>query len=126
MTRLQRLTGLIVCGYLSWAGSARADAVTDWNAIAVQTINAAVPPRLSASPFLDIAMVQAAVYDAVEAIDRRFKPYHVKIPGASGSPDAARKSKLWARSERWLVAATARIDPRDTSCPIWRSGRIRR
>ena len=34
-------------------------------------------------------MVQAAVYDAVQAIDRRFKPYYVKIPGASGSPAAA-------------------------------------
>ena len=26
----------------------------------------------------------------------------------------------------FLVAATARIDPRDTSCPPWRSGRIRK
>jgi hypothetical protein len=34
-------------------------------------------------------MVQAAVYDAVEAITGRFRPYHVHIPGASGSPDAA-------------------------------------
>jgi len=34
-------------------------------------------------------MVHAAVYDAVESIDRRFKPYHVTIPGASGSPAAA-------------------------------------
>ena len=51
MTRLQRLTGLIVCGYLSWAGSARADAVTDWNAIAVQTILAAVPPVRAQLPY---------------------------------------------------------------------------
>jgi len=29
------------------------------------------------------------VYDAVVAIDGRFKPYHVQIPGASGSPAAA-------------------------------------
>jgi hypothetical protein len=34
-------------------------------------------------------MVQAAVYDAVQAIDRRFKPYYVEIPGASGSPVVA-------------------------------------
>src|SRR5688572_16074472 len=36
-----------------------------------------------------MAIVQAAVYDAVQAIDRRFEPYHVEIPGASGSPEVA-------------------------------------
>jgi hypothetical protein len=64
-----------------------ADAVVDWNAIAVQAITTAVPPR--AAPFLDIAVVQAAVYDAVEAIDKRFRPYHASIPGAVGSTAAA-------------------------------------
>jgi hypothetical protein len=63
--------------------------VADWNAVAVQAIITAVPPRGGAASLLDIAMVHAAVYDAVEAIDGRFKPYHLKIPGASGSPAAA-------------------------------------
>ena len=89
MTRLQRLTGLIVCGYLSWAAPARADAVVDWNANAVQAVLAAVPPRPGPSAVLDMAMVHTAMYDAVEAIDKRFKPYHVQIPGASGNPSAA-------------------------------------
>jgi hypothetical protein len=66
----------------------RADAVTDWNAIAIQTI-AGVPSHPGATALLDSAMVQAAVYDAVVAIDGRFRPYHVHIPGASGSPEAA-------------------------------------
>src|SRR5262245_22264189 len=69
--------------------SASADAVADWNAIAVQTISTATPARPVTVVFLDVAMVQAAVYDAVQAIDKRFKPYHVEIPGASGSPEAA-------------------------------------
>jgi hypothetical protein len=69
--------------------TARADAVTDWNDIAIQTISAATPARPAPVAFLDMAIVQAAVYDAVQAIDRRFKPYHVEIPGASGSPEAA-------------------------------------
>jgi hypothetical protein len=69
--------------------SASADAVTDWNAIAVQTISAATPARPAPVSFLDMAIVQAAVYDAVQAIDKRFKPYHVEIPGAFGSPEAA-------------------------------------
>jgi hypothetical protein len=69
--------------------SASADAVADWNAIAVQTISAATPARPNPVSVLDMAIVQAAVYDAVQAIDKRFKPYHVEIPGASGSPEAA-------------------------------------
>jgi hypothetical protein len=67
---------------------ARADAVTDWNAIAIQTI-AGVPTHPGATALLDSAMIQAAVYDAVEAITGRFRPYSVHIPGASGSPSAA-------------------------------------
>lgn len=67
------------------SGTAKADVVTDWNAIAVQaTVTAA-----RATGVLDIAMVQAAIYDAVQAIERRFEPYYVEIPGASGSPEAA-------------------------------------
>ena len=67
----------------------RADAVTDWNAIAVQTIVNAGPTHGSAVSFLDNATVQVAVYDAVEAFDGKFKPYHVQISGAFGSPAAA-------------------------------------
>src|SRR5215472_12868512 len=74
---------------VSWWHIARADAVLDWNAIAADTISTASPPRPGPVGFLDMAVVQAAVYDAVQAIDGKFKPYHVQIPGASGSPEAA-------------------------------------
>src|SRR5262245_29797922 len=67
-----------------------ADAALDWNLIAVQTVLAANPPRPGPTvPFLDLAVVQAAVHDAVQAIEQQFEPYHVEIPGASGSPEAA-------------------------------------
>ena len=69
--------------------TARADAVTEWNAIAVQTVLTAGASRPGPSGFLDVAMVQAAVYDAVQAIERRHQPYFVEVPGASGSPAAA-------------------------------------
>jgi hypothetical protein len=71
------------------ATSTGTDAATDWNAIAVQALATAAPPRPGPVAFLDLAIVQAAVHDAVQAIDRRFEPYHVHIPGASGSPEAA-------------------------------------
>src|SRR3979490_3225104 len=90
MQLLKRYCALTLCFAMPLAMSsvARADAVTDWNAIAIQTI-AGVPSHPGATAFLDSAMVQAAVYDAVVAITGRFRPYHVHIPGASGSADAA-------------------------------------
>src|SRR5262249_97641 len=55
----------------------RANAVTDWNAIAPNPIvvTAGQPPPASA---LSFAMVQGAVYDAVNAIDRGHQPYLVQ------------------------------------------------
>jgi hypothetical protein len=74
---------------VSWWQIARADAVLDWHEITVNTVSTASPPRPGPVGFLDMAVVQAAVYNAVQAIDGKFKPYHVQIPGASGSPEAA-------------------------------------
>ena len=73
---------------LAMSSVVRADAVTDWNAIAIKII-AATPSHPGATSFLDSAIVQAAVYDAVESITGRFRPYAVHVPGASGSPAAA-------------------------------------
>jgi hypothetical protein len=56
---------------------AHADAVTDWNAIASNAIvtTAGQPPAVSA---LSFAIVQGAVYDAVNAIDGGYRPYLVR------------------------------------------------
>jgi hypothetical protein len=66
---------LIAVGLITMASPAVCtDAVTDWNAIASATIvaKAAQPPPVSA---LSFAMVQGAVYDAVNAIDGGHQPY---------------------------------------------------
>ena len=89
MKRSRRFTCLIVCGSLILASPALADVVVDWNAIALQTVFSAVPPRPGPSLILDLAMVQAAVHDAIQAFEKRFEPYAVAIPNASGSPVAA-------------------------------------
>src|SRR5262249_18013737 len=70
--------------------SARADVITDWNAIATTTIfTSGIPvPAVPGSRIL--AMTHAAIHDALNAIDRRYKPYaldRVAEPGAS--PEAA-------------------------------------
>jgi hypothetical protein len=78
-------------GTLGWSHVARADAVTDWHKIAENTLcsGPATPPRSGPVGLIDMAIVQAAVYDAVQNIGGKYKPYHVTIPGASGSPEVA-------------------------------------
>ena len=76
--------------FLGGAAAARADAVTDWSDITSQaSVTAIGAGRPLPVTFLDFATVHAAIYDAVQAIEGRFEPYHVVIPGASGSPAAA-------------------------------------
>jgi hypothetical protein len=78
-------------GALGWSNAASADAVTDWHEIATNTFcsGPGTPPRSGPVGFLDLAIVQAAVYDAVQNIGGKYKPYRTTIPGASGSPEAA-------------------------------------
>ena len=78
---------LVVLFTLTLSISARADAVTDWNRIAVQEVVIAARPGPAGT--LDTAVVQLAVYDAVQAIVGEYQPYHVVIPGATGSPSSA-------------------------------------
>jgi len=89
MTGVRRIAGLVAFGCLVWAGPAAADPVTDWNAITLQVIGAAVPPRPGPSGVLDLATVHVAVHDAVQAFEHRFKPYGSHIRHASGSRTAA-------------------------------------
>ena len=88
MTGLRRLTGLIVCSCLIWAAPAAADPIAELNVIAADTIFAGGRPA-GASPLLDFAMVHAAIHDAVQAYEKRFKPYAAHIHHASGSRVAA-------------------------------------
>jgi len=80
---------LIACGILGIFGAgalAHADAVTDWNAITLDAVTAGRPGPIG---MVDVALVQAAVHDAVQALDRRYEPYHVEIRGARGRRSAA-------------------------------------
>ena len=78
---------LVVAVMLGIPATAAADAVADWNAIAVQaTLTGARP---GPSGFADLATVHVAIYDAVQSIEKQFQPYYVEIAGASGSPAAA-------------------------------------
>jgi hypothetical protein len=86
MTIIRATAGLIACVSLTWTAPAFADAVTHWNEIAAASVAAG---RAGPIGQVDLALVQAAVHDAVQAIEGRFEPYYAEVPGASGSLDAA-------------------------------------
>ncbi len=86
MKQLNLVARTAMCALTIWTGSVCADAVTDWNDITMAAVTASRPGPVG---MLDVALVQVAVHDAVQAIDRRYEPYHVEIKGAKGSRSAA-------------------------------------
>ena len=87
MSNLRIHLALISAISLSWALPTQADAVTEWNAV---TANCSVN-RIGPSGLFDIALVQSAVHDAVQAIQGRFEAYEYENPAllGAGSPEAA-------------------------------------
>ena len=85
--KLQTCRNIVLAIIFAIPATVNADVVTDWNAITVQATVTANRP--GPSSVVDIAIVHVAIYDAVQAIEKRYTPYYVEIPGASGSPVAA-------------------------------------
>jgi PAP2 superfamily len=90
---------------------ARADAVTDWNVIATNAILAPPAPSAHAST-LSFAMVQGAVYDAVNAIDGGHRRYLVR-PAANpwDSKDAAAATAAFRVLSALLPAQVPTLQP---------------
>jgi hypothetical protein len=97
MKRLKNIALLLGALAASGWAPAQASVVTDWNAITLvcvqgQAAPVAIPPnRLGPTGNLDVALVHAAVHDAVQAHQGRFEPYHYENPAllGVGSPEAA-------------------------------------
>ena len=67
----------------------RADVIADWNVIVLREAVAAA--RQGGSPAIDIATMHAAMYDAVQAIEKDYDPYRVTdVPNATGLRKQAR------------------------------------
>ena len=75
--------GIVVLMGIVGAENARADVVTDWNEMAFRAAVVANTPALNMTRFA--AIVQAAVFDAVNGIDRRYTPIHVAAAGPAGA-----------------------------------------
>lgn len=80
------VTALGIC--IAAATTTRADVIADWNIIGLGEAVAAA--RQGGSPSIDMATMHAAMYDAVQAIEKDYEPYRVTdVPNATGSPVAA-------------------------------------
>jgi PAP2 superfamily protein len=80
-TILQCVLCLVMVGSLSRI--ARADEVSDWNEMLFRAAVAAGSSPLNMSRFA--ALAQAAVFDAVNGIDRRYEPIHVAPAAPAGA-----------------------------------------
>ena len=102
---------------------ARADTVTAWNQQATDTliVTAGQGPTVSA---LHLAMVHGAVYDAVNAIDRRHEPY-LGAPRAQRwySKDAAAATAAYRVLVSIVPAQQAALQPRYQESACSHSGR---
>jgi hypothetical protein len=108
MSKPRIFTGIAVLVYLASMVPAQANVISDWNAVTLQYVSGdptaipAIPAGRGGPPgLLDIALVQAAVHDAVQAIEGRFQPYYYSDPSkfGIGSVDAA----VAAAAHRMLV-----------------------
>jgi hypothetical protein len=108
---------LSVVALLAVVGSVHADVVTDWNNIAQQAIrvNGANPGSSSR----ELAMVHAAIYDSIVAIDQDYQPIVVHASAAAGtSREAAAAAAAYntlstlypAQQATFLAAYNAQIN----------------
>jgi hypothetical protein len=88
MKRTNYFYGLLLV-LLGGATPAFADAVTDWNEITVAAVTAGRPGPIG---IVDIALVQIAVHDAVQALEQRFEPYHAELATRPGERHKGRPS----------------------------------
>lgn len=109
---MKRMIGLMLCGLLMHATYAHADngddPVVEWNRITVDAVTMGRPGPIGT---VDIALVQIAVHDAVQAIEKRFEPYLFDVERATGSRSAAVAAAAHDMLVAMYPAQAATLDP---------------
>ena len=109
LKRRTLVTLLALMAALSSASAARADVVTDWNTAALNAIRAGKtpPPRASRA----LAILHAAIYDAVNGINRTHESYFVQsaVP-RSASKEAAASAAAHETLTALFPASAASFD----------------
>ena len=80
---------VVLGGWLAVGPAAHADTIPEWNLITAETLQTAQAGTGLAHSRV-YAMVHGAMFDAVNAVERRYHPYAADLEAAAGaSPDAA-------------------------------------
>ena len=110
---MNKQSHVVACGLLSimtYTASCRADTVTDWDTKATTAASAAALGER------EVTIVDLAMFDAVNSIERRYQPYLVQLPATEpASADAAAAS-----AAATALAGLIRRPPL-ASRPRWRS-----
>jgi hypothetical protein len=107
MTRVKFVVA-VVCGVLIWSRDASADVVTEWNAVAANAALAAciAPTDNPLHESRMYAMTHLAIHDALNAIDRRSRPYAFRGQAAAGT---AIEAAVAAAAHRVMVTLIGQI-----------------
>ena len=110
-SRLRISLLLLLCG-LTFAGCpppGRADEVTDWNVLAIDVLALAGHNNIVMTRGL--AMAHLATHDALNAIDRRYEPFAIRVHAPRGaSQDAAAAAAAHDVLVHYFPANTAALD----------------
>ncbi len=89
--------------------SAAANPVVEWNRILLGIVRTPGAQAPTVHPTRSFAMMHAAIYDAVNAIDRQYQPYLVHLENVS--PGASQEAAANAAAHDVLVALYPKIRP---------------
>ena len=108
---------LLALAVLGLAQPALADVITDWNEKAL----ALVQPRV---PFIQVyrarAMIHVAMFDAVNSIEHRYRPYFVQF---TATPQTSKEAAAAAAASAVLAGLLRRGDVNTASAATWRRSR---
>jgi hypothetical protein len=99
-----------MCTSLLFAGPVAADVITEWGVIASTHIGPGRPAsifgQVGPATSIDLALVHLAMHDAVQAYDKRYETYSVRVVTTSGSPVVAA-----AKAAHDVLAARLHLTP---------------
>ena len=100
---------LVAVALTAPAPSAFANVITDWNE---NTVTLVTPRMAPAAGQRVVAIVQTAMFDAVNSIERRYRPYLLQIPAApTASKEAAAATAAGTVLAGLIPDAVARVKP---------------
>jgi hypothetical protein len=98
---------LALCLIMGGANPVSADVITDWNEKAVAFVTPRMTPPAAQRA---VAIVHVAMFDAVNAIEPRYRPYLVQLPAhATASKEAAAAAAASAALQRLVPQAEKEI-----------------